>query len=248
VPGRHERRGLGGDRPFARFEPDEPAVGDPDPGHLATLADVDALGRGGPRIGPGDRVVAGRAAAPLQGRAQDREAQRADLERRAKGLGLPRREPFVVHSGEAVGVDVPLEHLGLVPGVGEHEHAARAEHHVVVELERERFPEPERVVVERDTLGPQIVGAADRRVAAGVAEPDPPLLEHRHAPDPVPAGEVVGGREPVPAAAHDDRVVAAGGLRLAPLLGPPRSPGKALPQEIRERKPHDAPVSFFAGA
>jgi hypothetical protein len=37
-----------------------------DAGDLAVLDDVDAAGVGAARIAPGDRVVAGRAAAPLQ--------------------------------------------------------------------------------------------------------------------------------------------------------------------------------------
>ena len=42
------------------------------------------------------------------------------------------------------------------------------------------------------------------------------LLEHGDIGDAVVAGQVVGGGEPMPAAADDDHVVAGFGLRIAP--------------------------------
>ena len=73
---------------------------------LAVLDDVDAERVGRARIAPGDRVVARRAAAPLQRRAEHRIAQiGADVERRAERLA-PRAgvEPLVVDAVRAVGV------------------------------------------------------------------------------------------------------------------------------------------------
>ena len=120
-----------------------------DAGHLAVLDDVDAQGIGGARIAPGDRVVARRAAAPLQRRAEHRIANVANVQRRAEGLGLLGRQPLVVDAGGAVGVHVTLGDLNVVHGMREHHDAARGEHDVVVEDLRQVLPALERVVVER---------------------------------------------------------------------------------------------------
>src|SRR3546814_10809100 len=62
----------------------------------------------------------------------------------------------------------------------------------------------------------QVVGAHDRRVAPDVASAEPALLQHRDPGDAVVLGEVVGGGEPVSAAADDDHVVGRLRLRRAP--------------------------------
>ena len=98
-----------------------------DAGHLAILDDVDAAVGGAARIAPGDGVVARRAAAPLQRRADHGIAGVAgDVERRAEFLGLLRRQPFIVDAVQPVGMDVPLQHLDVVDVVREHHDAARA--------------------------------------------------------------------------------------------------------------------------
>ena len=101
--------------------------------------------------------------------------------------------------GEAVGVDVALADLNVVGVVREHHDAARRIHHVVVELLRQAFPQLQRMLVERRRFLPEIVGADDRRVAPGVAAAEPALLEHGDIGEAVLLGEVIGGREPVPA-------------------------------------------------
>ena len=55
---------------------------------------------------------------------------------------------------------------------------------------------------------------------AGVAAADPALLEHGDIADAVFLGEIVGGGEPVAAAADDDRRIGALRLRAAPGLRP----------------------------
>ena len=172
-----------------------------DPRHLAVLDDVDAERIGAARIAPRDRVVARNAAAPLQRAAEHRIADVArDVERRAERLALLRRQPLVVDAIEPVGMDMALEHLDVVNGVREHHHAARREHHIVIELLRQAFPELQRVVVDRGAFVPEIVRADDRRVAPGVAAAEPALLQHRHIGDAVFFRQIVGGRQPMPAA------------------------------------------------
>jgi hypothetical protein len=91
--------------------------------------------------------------------------------------------------------------------VREVHHAALAEHHVVVEVLRQAFPQLHRLFVQRGRFVPQIVRAHDRRVARGVAAADPALFDHGDVGDAVLLREVVRGGEAMPAAADDHDVV-----------------------------------------
>ena len=92
-------------------------------------------------------------------------------------------------------------------GMREREVPALRIHDVHVEVVGEVFPERQRFVVEPHALRRQVVGADDGGVAAGVAAAEIALLEDRDIGDAVIAGEVVGGRHPVSAAADDHHVV-----------------------------------------
>ncbi len=204
-----------------------------DAGDFAVLQDVDAevVGRAG--IAPGHRVVPRRAAAPLQGRAQDRIAHvGGDVQRRAVGLGLLRRQPLVVDAVAAVGVDVALEHLHVVHGVGQHHHPALGEHDVVVQLLGQAFPQLYGVVVETGAFIEQVVGADDGGVAAGVAAAQPALFQDGDVAHAVLLGEVVGRAQAMAAAADDHRVIGRLGLRRAPLRLPAGLAGEALFEEL----------------
>ena len=196
-------------------------------------------------VAPGHGVVPGGAAAPLQGGAQHRVAQVVEVERRAERLGLRRRQPLIVDAVEPVGVDVALGDLHVVDGVREHHHAARAEHDVVVQLLAQPLPELERVVVEGGTLVVEVVRAADRGVAPGVAAAEPAALEHGDVGDPVLLGEVVGGGEPMPAGADDHHVVGRLRLRAAPRRLPVAVAGERVAGQREDRVALHA--SLFAG-
>src|SRR5690348_16663133 len=62
----------------------------------------------------------------------------------------------------------------------------------------------------------QIIRAHDRGVAPGVAQAERALLQHRDVGDAVLLGEVIGGREPMAAAADNDDVVTRLGFGRAP--------------------------------
>jgi hypothetical protein len=180
VARRHHADPRGADEAAGGLHPlHRPVEGAADARDLAVLDDVHAerIGRAG--IAPGHRVVAGGAAAPLQGRAHDRVAQAlGDVERRAEFLGLFRRQPLVVDAVEAVGVDVALEALHVVHVVGEHHHPAGRIHDVVVQLPGHGLPELEGVLVDGRALVVEIVRPDDGGVAAGVAAAEPALLKH----------------------------------------------------------------------
>ena len=98
----------------------------------------------------------------------------------------------------------------------EYEYAARAVHHVEVELARQPLPKLERHLVEVRVGIEQIVRAHDRGVAPGVAAAEVALLEHGDVGETVLLRKVVGRGEPVSAAADDDGVVTRLRMRTAP--------------------------------
>ena len=206
---------------------------------LAILDDVHATGRGCARVAPGDRVVPRCAAAPLQRRADDRIADVArNVQDRAESLRFFGREPFIVDPGQAIGVHVTFSHLNVMHIVRQHEHAARRVHHVVVQLLRQALPQLQRVLVERREFLPEVIGADDRGVAPGIAAAEPALLQDRDIGDAVLLGEVIGGREPVPARADDDGVIRSLRLGVAPLLRPAGIVLERLQRHINKGKSH----------
>ncbi len=184
----------------------------------------------GAGIAPGDRIVPGGAAAPLQGgaAAPDSAWQAAMLSGgqnafACSGVSHSLSTPF-----SAVRVDVALEHLHVMDVVREHHHAALAEHDVVVQLLRQALPELHRMVVERRALVEEIVRADDRGVAPGIAAADPALLQHGDVAHAVLAWRGNRRRQPMPAAADDDRVVRRLRLRRAPLRLPALVPAERI--------------------
>src|SRR4029077_6236552 len=111
------------------------------------------------------------------------------------------------------------------------EDAALAQHHVEIELVRQPLIEPEREVIEGDRLGIEVVRPHDGGVASGVAAAEPALLDHADTRALVSLREVIGGREPMAAAADDGEVVSRLRPRLAPRLRPAFVAGEALAKE-----------------
>ena len=188
--------------------PDGPAVLDPDAGDLGLGVDLDAAPGGAAGVAPGDRVVPRDRARRVVEGGQDRVA---DL----VGQVELRAEPPDVVGPDQAGIDAQMlvdlgppaggAHGGV--GVGEGQVAAGRVEDVEVEVGRQVLKQPHRLVVEAHALGRQVVRADDRGVARGVAAGEPAALQHGHARDAVVAGEIVGGGEPVPAAADDHHVV-----------------------------------------
>ena len=183
----------------------------PDADDLAVLNDVDAQRIGGAGVTPGHGIVPRGAAATLQRGPEHRVADVAYVQWRTEFLGLLRAQPLIVDAVGAIGMHVALDHLYVVYRVGQHHDPSRREHDVVVERLRQRFPQLQRMIVERGALIEQVVGADDGGVAAGVAAAYPAFLQHRDLTQPVVARQVIGRAQPVSAAADDDRVVS--GLR-----------------------------------
>ena len=165
------------------------------------------------------------------------------VEERRHRLHLADREPFSVDAVQPHGVAAAPGRVDLGVVVGEVHHRALAEHHVVVEVVREPFPQLQRVLVEVRVRLQQVVRAHDGGVASGVAAAEPALLHHRDVGDAVKPGEVVRRRQTVAAAADDDHVVLALGLRAAPCQRPPLVVAERVSREAEDRIAHAGRLS-----
>jgi hypothetical protein len=203
---------------------------------FAILDDIDAARIGAARIAPGDRVMSGDAAAPLQGRAINRvTGLRRIIEDRAVGLELLQIQQLGIDAIEVQCIDPPRQPTHLMGRMREVEQAALAEHDVEVQLLAQALPQLQRVLVKMRALVPEIIGAHDGGVAAGVAAADPALLQHGDIGDAVLLGEVVSRRQAVAAAADDDDVILRLWLRAAPGFLPVLMVAESIPGEGEDR-------------
>ena len=220
VAGDREPDLSGADRAARRLDGGDAPVADDEAGHLAILDDVDAAPVGGPGVAPDDCVVARRAAAALQQAAVDRKPRIVVIEERQHRPDLTAVEQFRVDAVKPHGVAAAGEGVTLRVGVIEIDHAALADHHVVIEVALQPLPKLHRPFVELDVRRQEIVRADDGGVAAGIARADPSLFENGDVGQAVLLGEIVGGRQAMTAAADDDHIVFALRLRIAPCRRP----------------------------
>ena len=207
------------------------------PRHLAVLDQVDP-----PRIGaageaPSDGVVPRRAAASVQQSPEDRKARVLEVQERPSRPHLVARQQLRIIPLQPHRVAPPCEGVELPVGMAEVEHAPLRHHHVVVQLLLQPFPELQRMRIELRVAAEQIVRPHDRGVAPDVAAAEIAALQHRDVPDPVIAREIVGGRQPVPAAADHHDVVG----RLRRRLAPHRRPAPVAAQRIAHDRPGGIP-------
>ena len=216
--------------------PHDLAVLDPDARHFAVLDDVDAAAVGAARIAPGHRIMAHRAAAPLQEAALDRESAHC----RNRGTGyISRTASRSSSSASTPSMRMALPRRAKASRCGsvwtEVEDAALRDHGVEVEVLLEALPQLHRPFVEGIVAGQQVVGADDRGVAPDVAGAEPALFQHRDIGEAMLLGEVIGGRQAMPAAADDDDVVFLLRLGLAPGRRPVLVAGQRRSSGARRR-------------
>jgi hypothetical protein len=111
-------------KPFVVSTPDDLAALAPDARHLGLLDDVHPHVGTGPRIAPGDRVMARRAAARLPERAEHRIARPLDVDDRAELLDRRRPDELRRHALQRVGMRRALVAADLVLRLRQHHHAA----------------------------------------------------------------------------------------------------------------------------
>lgn len=92
------------------------------------------------------------------------------------------------------------------------------------------------MIVKTGALVIEIVGADDRRVAAGIAAPEPALVDDGDIGDAVLAGQIIGGSQTMAAGADDDHVIFGFRLAVRPLLVPVLVAGQGIPQKIESIK------------
>jgi hypothetical protein len=143
--------------------------------------------------------------------------QRAEYRRvAATGQVYHRRRLFDEFRTDHFGVDaVVLVDLGAPAhgaqgriGMRQGEVAAVGVKQIQVEFLRQILPQGQRLVVKLDPFRRQVVGTDDGGVASGVAAADIAFFQYRDVGDAMIASQIVGGRQPVAAAADDDHIVA----------------------------------------
>ena len=207
---RRAQHDSGGDVALGRLDAVAAAVAHVEAGHLDALVDLDPTAAHLLRVAPHDRVVADDAAGRVVERALDRPGDVvADVDLRAELLDLVAVDHAAVDPEQLVHLGALVLHDERAIGVREREVPVLREHEVEVEVLREVLVELDALLVEGGALRRPVVRADDRRVAARGARPDVALLEDRDVLDPVVLRQVVGGREPVRAAADDHDVVVA---------------------------------------
>src|SRR5471030_3137906 len=208
VTGSHHTDALGADEALVGFNTDAHAVFLAETDHFGLLDQVHAEGVGGTREAPGHGIVTSHAATALNGCAQHRVAgvPGAVEVRNLVGhlLGI---EQFAIDAVEAVGADPTLGITNVLQGVAQVVNATLGEHHVVVQVLGQAFPQFHRVFVQVRGFVPQVVGTHDGGVARGVTAAQPALLDHGHVSNAVFLGEVIRRRQTMPAAADDNDVV-----------------------------------------
>ena len=159
-------------------------------------------------------------------------------------LDLSRRQHFGIGAVQDHRIAAPDKGIALRIGMDQVQDAALADHRVVVEVLLQPFPELQREFVERFIAIQQIVGADDRGVAADIAATDPALFEHGDALLPEFLGQIVGGRQPMPAAANDDDVIVGLWFGITPGRLPALVAGQRLFDDLETGIPHESRSPF----
>ena len=91
-----------------------------------------------------------------------------------------------------------------------------AEHHVVIQIVTQVFPELQGVFIKRPVARQHVVRPNDRSVAPGITASEPAFFHHGNVRDAVVACEIISGCEPVQAGTDNDHVILGFRLRIPP--------------------------------
>src|SRR3546814_4901191 len=92
--------------------------------------------------------------------------------------------------------------------------------------------ELDRKFVKGSRFREEIIRADDRRVAAGVAAADPAALDERDVGETMVLRKIISGREAMPAATDNDRVI----IRLGRRVAPRRLPAALTVQSLTQKR------------
>ena len=236
VPGDDDPHGLGLDPALRGLDALDRAALDPKARDLAVLDDVYPAGIGRAREPPGHGIVPSRPAAALkQGPQHGKPAVQIDEGHPLPDLG--RRQELRIDAVHADRVNASPHLLQIMLAVREVQQPPLGEHDVVIEFRGQAFPESDCVVVEGRGLGQEIVRAHHRGVPTGVAAAEPALLQHCDVANTVLPGQVVRGRQPVPATADDHHRVRRLWVGTAPDCLPVLVVRERVPRQCEDRIP-----------
>ena len=154
--------------------------------------------------------------APLHQPAMHRKPRIVEIQIGHQLAHLVAAEQLRILARQPHGVAAPRERVALPVGMVEIDHPALRHHRVEIQLLLQPLPLLQRMGEKRLIALKQVVGPHDRGVAPDIARAEIALLEHRHIGDAVVLRQVIGGGQPVPAAADNDHIIMAFGLRLPP--------------------------------
>ncbi len=220
------------------LDPDDAIAIANEAGDLAILDDVDAAVAGATCVAPDHGIVPRRAAALLQQAALDRKPRVVEIEKLQHATDGVRIQQLGIGAGKPHGVAAPGERVALGVRMIQVQHAALADHGVVVEVLLQALPQLHRPFVERLVARQQVVGSDDRGVAAGIAGSDPSLFEHRDVPHAVLPGEIVRSGEAMPTTADDDDVVLRARCGVAPNRLPVAMSAERLTNQVEKGITH----------
>ena len=152
-------------------------------------------------------IVTRRATTRLPKCTKNRVSRPIQIDDRHQFLHFGGRNEPRLDTLQLIGMRGALVATDLMLGLRQHHHAARTEHHVIVQVLRHRFVKRPGLFVNRSRGILQIVRADDRRIAPGVPAPKPALLDDRHIGDPEILAQIIGRCQTVTACANDNHVV-----------------------------------------
>ncbi len=165
-----------------------------------------------------------------------------DIKGRAIGLGLFRRQPFIINAVQTICMNMSLKALNIMHIMRQHHHAAFGIHGVIVELLAQPIPKLHRMIIKMRAFIIEIVGSDDRCVPPCIAAADPAFLQDRNIGDPIFLGEIISRAQTMPAAADDNRVIAWLGGSIGPLFRPALMPAQGLREKTKRTETGHAPA------
>ena len=239
MPCRHHADTAGGDMTKRGIHAGDAAAFTLQSGDRAVLDDVYAEFARGARVAPRDRIMPRIAAALLDDAAQHRiTAIRARIQQRRPALHFARRQQLAIDAVQMHGACAPFHFVQFVACKREIDHPALTEHGVEIELLAQSFPQFQCVLVQMRAVVPHVIGAHDRGVAPGVAEPDRAFFQHCYIADAVKFGKIVRSCQPMPAAADDYHVITFFGLRGTPRARPMLMTAQRIARKVEKRIAH----------
>ena len=116
--------------------------------------------------------------------------------------------------------------------MAQHQLAALGQHDVVIQVLLQPFPQFQRMRIEFRIARQKVIGPHNRGIAPHIAAADIALFQHGDVFQPMLLGQVIGRRQPMPAAADDDDIVFGFRFRITPDRPPALVAGQPFFQDL----------------